>query len=132
MRAGTMEYWTVPTLLERIVQLSCSAGIRHKGCRRPVCRRLRLCMPPRDRQNPAFRRCPFDTHQAWTGRVGAMEKIAERMIKVAEKAHAARGMPSPFAPKPIADHLDLSKPLDVAALIGPLLQPGEGSSGRPR
>jgi hypothetical protein len=36
--------------------------------------------------------------------------------KIAEAAHAARGEPSPFAP-PAADPLDLTKPLDVTALL---------------
>ena len=107
----------MPTILERVVQLVCSIGQRNEGCRRAVCRRYRLCVPPRDVNHEHFYRCPFDADDAWLIRAGVVGKLAERLMKVAETSCAARGLPSPFAPPPVPDHLDLTKPLDLAALL---------------
>ena len=105
----------MPDKLERVVQLACSAGPRSPHCRRPACRRHRYCMPPRDPENESLFRCPYD-FDAWDRRLDAAGAIARRLAKIAEAAHAARGEPSPFAP-PAADPLDLTKPLDVTALL---------------
>ena len=43
--------------------------------------------------------------------------LAERLIKAAEGGYAARGVPSPFAPEPAPDHLDLTRPFDAAELL---------------
>ena len=106
----------MPTPLERILQLACSAARPHLGCRRGICRRYRLCVPPRDRKHCGFYRCPFDSADAWQSRADLVEKIAARLMKAADAGHAARGLPSRFAPAPVVDHLDLTKPLDFAAL----------------
>ena len=45
------------------------------------------------------------------------QKLAERLIKAAEAGYAARRVASPFAPEPTADHLDLTRPFDAAALL---------------
>jgi hypothetical protein len=112
-----MECALMPTMLEREVQLLCSIRARDKNCRRAICRRYGYCVPPRDYEHQSFYRCPFDDEDAWLNRVDVVGKVAERLMKVAEASNAARGLPSPLAPKPIPDHLDLTKPLDVAALL---------------
>jgi len=43
--------------------------------------------------------------------------LAERLIKVSEAGTAARGVPSPFSPEPLLDHLDLTRAFDAAALL---------------
>jgi hypothetical protein len=112
----TMERALMPTLLERTVQLGCSAARPHLGCRRGICRRYRLCVPPRDPKHCGFYRCPFDSDDAWESRADLVEKIAARLMKIADAGYAARGEPLRFAPAPPPDHLDLTKPLEVAAL----------------
>ncbi len=109
----------MPTILEREVQLVCSTRRRNENCRRAVCRRYGFCVPPRHEEHRGFYRCPFDTDDAWLNRVGVVGKIAARLMKVAETGCAARGVPLPFAPPPVPDHLDLTKRLDVAALLSP-------------
>ena len=104
------------TLLERTIQLAFAAGPRHVHCRRAVCRRFRHCVPPRDGETPGRFRCPFDSNDLWESRAAVATKIAERLTKVAEKHCSARGLPSPFSTPVAVDHLDLAKPLDVAAL----------------
>jgi hypothetical protein len=112
-----MERARMPAMLGRILQLVCSAGERKAYCRRAVCRRYRYCVPPRNRDDANLFRCPYDhDDDAWERRAGAAGTIARRLIKVAEAGYAARCEPSPFA-APAADHLDLTQPLDVAALI---------------
>ena len=106
----------MPAELGRFLQLVCSAGRRKYYCRRPVCRRYRYCVPPRDPDNENLFRCPFDEDDAWERRADAAGTIALRLTKAAEAGYAARGQPSPFA-SPAADPLDLTKPLDVAALF---------------
>jgi hypothetical protein len=39
------------------------------------------------------------------------------MVKVVEAGCAARGEPSPLAPQPAPDHLDLTRPFDAAGLL---------------
>jgi hypothetical protein len=103
-------------MLKRTMQLAFAAGARHRRCRRAVCSRFGYCLPPADKQTPSHFRCPFDESDAWEIRANVAAKIAERLIKVAERNCSARGVPSPFSPPPPADHLDLTKPLDIAAL----------------
>ena len=43
--------------------------------------------------------------------------LAERLIKAGEAGCAARGVPSRFAPDPAPDHLDLTRPIDISALL---------------
>ena len=106
----------MPNLLDRTIQLAFSAGPRNRWCRRLVCRRSGLCLPPRNAEHPHFFRCPFDSEDDWRDRADLAGKIAARLTKVAEKGYVARGLRSPFARPPAIDHLDLSTPLDVAAL----------------
>ena len=107
----------MPAMLGRILQLVCSAGERKAYCRRAVCRRHRYCVPPRDPDEANLFRCPYDhDDDALERRAGAAGKIAARLIKVAEAGYDARGDPSPFA-APAADPLDLTQPLDLAALL---------------
>jgi hypothetical protein len=107
----------VPNPLERQVQLLCSTLRRNDSCDRAVCRRYGFCVPPRDEEHQAFFRCPFDAEDAWLNRVGVVGKIRARLMKIAEARCTARSLPSLFAPRPVPDHLDLTKPLDVAALL---------------
>jgi hypothetical protein len=111
-----MERARMPAMLARILQLVCSAGRRDEYCRRAVCRRYRYCVPPRDPDNESLFRCPFDDFDAGDRRVDAAGTIARRLIKAAEAGYAARGQPSPFA-SPASDPLDLTQPLDAAALL---------------
>ena len=107
----------MPTLLERTFQLGCSTRKRNEHCRRNVCRRYGYCVPPRDDDNAHFYRCPYDSDDLWLNRAAAVGKLAQRLKKAAETHYAERGLPSPFAPKPVPDHLDLTRPLDFAALL---------------
>ena len=109
----------MPTLLERIVQLGCSTRKHNEDCRRKICGRYGYCVPPRDFEHQSLYRCPFDADDAWLDRASAVGKIAERLKKIAEDGQSARGEPSPFTPKSVPDHLDLTKPLDFAALLTP-------------
>ena len=115
----------MPKPLERQVQLLCSTRRRNERCVRAVCRRYGYCVPPRDEEHQFFFRCPFDAEDAWLNRVGVVGKIAARLMKIADAGYSARGQPSPFAPPPASDHLDLTKPLDVAALLA--ARPEQGS-----
>jgi hypothetical protein len=115
-----MEHVLMPTLLERIAQLGCSTRKHNENCRRKVCRRYGYCMPLREQDHAHLYRCPYDLDDLWFDRAAAVGKVCARLMKVAETRSAARGLPSPFAPRPVPDHLDLSKPLDVAALLAPL------------
>jgi hypothetical protein len=112
-----MECADMPTELERIVQLVCSTSRRNETCRRGVCRRYGYCLPPRVRYNRRLFRCPFDADDTWPRRHAIVEKLAERLIKAGEAGCATRGVPSPFAPEPVPDHLDLTRPFDAAALL---------------
>jgi hypothetical protein len=114
--AGAMERAFMPDMLARVMQLVCSAGPRSRYCRRAVCHRYRYCVPPRDPDDESLFYCPHDEYDAWERRADAAATIARRLMKAAEAGYAARGEPSPFAP-PAADPLDLTKPLDVAALL---------------
>ena len=110
-----LERASFPKLLKRDMQLICSIGARHKHCRRAVCRRSRLCMQPRDAEG--FFHCRYDDWKSWQRRMDVADKLIERLQKIADKAHAARGLPPPFAPLPPSDHLDLAKPFDAVALL---------------
>ena len=107
----------MPTELEKIVQLVCSTSRRNESCRRGVCRRYGYCLPPRLPSNRRLFRCPFDADDTWPRRHAVVEKLAERLIKVADAGSAARGVPSPFAPEPALDHLDLNRPFDAVAML---------------
>jgi len=111
-----MEHACMPDLLQRTLQLACSARQRKACCRRKICRRYGFCVPPRDEEIPELFRCPYDDRNEWPKRVEPAFKIAERLKKVAEAACAARGQKSPFA-TPAPHHLDITRPLDVAALF---------------
>ena len=106
----------MPTLLERTMQIAFATGPRSARCWRTVCRRFGHCVPPPHEETPGCFRCPFDEDDAWDGRAAIAAKIAERLIKVAKKNCSARKIRSPFSPVPVADHLDIARPLDVAAL----------------
>jgi hypothetical protein len=107
----------MPTEIEKIVQLVCSTLRSTGSCRRGVCRRYGYCLPPRAPDNCRLFRCPFDSSDAWPRRHAVVEKLAERLIKVAEAGSAARGVPSRLAPDPAPDHLDLTRPIDIPALL---------------
>ena len=111
-----MEHAPFPTQLNRIVQGICAIGLAHKHCRRGVCRRTRICMPPRHKWEPTLFRCPFDEEEKWRHRAVLVGLFSERLKKISEEACAARGTPSPFA-EPVVDHLDLTQPFDAAALF---------------
>jgi hypothetical protein len=74
-----------------------------------------LCTPPRDVDG--LFHCPHDDWKSWQHRLEVTDKLIERLQKIADKAHAARGLPPPFASPVPADHLDLTKPFDVVALL---------------
>ena len=113
------ERWSLamPTEIERIVQLICSTWRRNETCRRGVCRRYGYCLPPRIPHDRRLFRCPFDSDDNWPRRHAVVEKFAERLIKVAEAGCVARGVPSPFAPDPAPNHLDLTRPIHIPALL---------------
>jgi hypothetical protein len=107
----------MPTELERLVQLVCSAQRRNDSCPRSLCRRYRYCVPPRLPHDRNLFRCPFDADDVWPRRHAVAQMLAERLITVGEAGYAARGVPSPFASEPAADHLDLTRPFDASALL---------------
>jgi hypothetical protein len=107
----------MPTEIGKIVQLVCSAGQKSEACRRGICRRNRYCAPPRVAYDRNLFRCRFDSDDLWPRRHAVAKMLAERLIKVGEVGYAARGKPSPFAPEPELDHLDLTRPFDTAALL---------------
>ena len=127
------ERWStpLPTLLEWEMQLLCSAGPRHRYCRRRACRRYRYCVPPRDLDHPPLHRCSFDGFDAWAQRVLLVEKVVERLMKDVDVVAAGRGRQPPFTPPETPDHLDLTKPLDVAALRAALADPSRNADARP-
>ena len=102
--------------IERIAQLVFSAGPRHQKCRRGVCLRNRLCLPPRGK-HPAIFRCPHDSEEDWQMRFAAVQKLGGRMQRMLERQLAELGKPSPFDTPPEPDPLDIDQPLDVAALF---------------
>src|SRR4051812_38867541 len=112
-----MERAMMPKMLDRIIQLGCSTRNHNEKCRRNVCRRYRCCVPPRATDDAHLYRCPYDSDDLWSDRAAIVGKVAARLMKVAEASSDARGLPSPFALKPVPDHLDLAKPLHFAALL---------------
>lgn len=107
----------MPTELEKIVQLICSTKRRNASCRRGICRRYGYCLPPRVPYDRNLFRCSFDSDDVWPRRHAVVAMLAEHLIKAADEGAAARGVPSPFAPEPAPDHLDLTRPFDAAALL---------------
>ena len=107
----------MPTLLERQVQLVCTIAERNEHCRRAVCLRYGYCVPPRAPEGRHLFRCRFDPDDIWPRRHAVARMLAERLMKEAEAAYAARGVPSPFAQEPAPDHLDLTRPFNAAALL---------------
>jgi hypothetical protein len=104
--------------LERVIQLICSSGVRNASCRRGVCRRNGFCVPPPLPYDRRLFRCPFDPDDVWPRRHAVVAMLAERLIKVAEVGYyGPRGVPSPFAPEPALDHLDLTRPFDHVGLL---------------
>ena len=59
-----MERLTPKQLTERMMQRAYSIGERDSRCSRPLCRRNRLCIPPRDEAGPLIYRCPYDSERA--------------------------------------------------------------------
>ena len=106
----------MPTEIEKVVQLACSALRKNESCRRGVCRRYGYCLPPRVPGDRRLFRCPFDSSGDWPRRHAVVQQLAERLIKAGEAGCAARGVPSRFAPGPAPDHLDLTRPIDIPAL----------------
>jgi hypothetical protein len=107
----------MPTQLERVIQLVCSTAQRNESCPRALCRRYRYCVPPRVAYDRNLYRCPLDPEDLWPRRHAVAKMLAERLIMVGQAGYAARGKPSPFAPEPELDHLDLTRPFDTAALV---------------
>ena len=126
-----------PALLDRTVRMICSIGVRHRHCRRPLCRRTRVCTPPRHAWERTLFRCRFDDEEEWRRRAEVVAFFSERLRMVCEEAHAARRLPSPFA-SPVFDHLDSQQPFDVAKMHAALLDedwvprssPEPGEKGR--
>lgn len=112
--------------ITQLLQLAFSSGIRHDYCRRPACRRAGYCVPPRDPARQNLFACPFEPFEIWCERGEAAEKVAARLRHMIDAKRARRGRPPLFAPPPPpgpADHLDLSKPLDIEALLPRLKRP---------
>ena len=107
----------MPTELQRLLQLVCSTKQRNESCPRALCRRYRYCVPPRLHYDRNLFRCRFDSAELWPRRHAVAKMLAERLIKATEMDYAARGVPSPFAPEPELDHLDLTWPFDAPALL---------------
>jgi hypothetical protein len=74
-------------------------------------------VPPRLRNDRNLYRCRLDPDDLWPRRHAVAKMLAERMIKAAEAGYAAREVPSPFAPEPALDHLDLTRAFDADALL---------------
>lgn len=114
-----------------LFQIVFSIVERHPRCRRGICRRYRRCVPPRDPRGALLYRCRFDSAQKWEEREGVARIVLERLMKRVEARYAALGIPVPHASAPAPDHLDLARPLDSAALLGPLWEL-ENSVPRPQ
>jgi hypothetical protein len=89
-------------------------------------------VPPRDEGSRHVFRCWFDRDEAWERRILAVERLVEHMMKWAEEDAFLKGRPPPFAEPAAPDHLDLSRPLDFAALFAPAPAHGGERAGRRR
>jgi len=112
-----MERAPMPKAFERILQMTFSIGERDRWCRRGLCKRYRLCIPPRHREHDGLYRCPADGDDEWLGRAEIGCKFLARIVKQQEAAYAAAGRSFPPLSPPPYDHLDLSRPLDLIALF---------------
>ena len=66
--------------IDSIVQIKCSAVRPSPECRRPICRRQGLCMPPRDPDYPPYFRCPHEPFERWERRTDLVQIVVRQLM----------------------------------------------------